>query len=74
MKLEPLLYVTDLQKSIQFYRDILGFKFCVGVWVGGSTTFFSFFLLFFAKRREVFGLRFLAAAGARGGLLPKPHV
>jgi uncharacterized glyoxalase superfamily protein PhnB len=26
MKLEPLIYVSDIFKSIYFYRDILGFK------------------------------------------------
>lgn len=26
MKLEPLLYVSDILQSIYFYRDILGFK------------------------------------------------
>lgn len=26
MKLEPLIYVTDLEKSIQFYTKVLGFK------------------------------------------------
>jgi uncharacterized glyoxalase superfamily protein PhnB len=26
MKLEPLIYVSDILKSIYFYRDILGFK------------------------------------------------
>lgn len=26
MKLEPLLYVSNLQRSINFYTEILGFK------------------------------------------------
>ncbi|MFH0791670.1 MAG: VOC family protein [bacterium] len=26
MKLEPLLYVSDLNKSIKFYTDVLGFR------------------------------------------------
>ncbi len=26
MKLEPLLYVSDLSRSIQFYRDLLGLR------------------------------------------------
>jgi uncharacterized glyoxalase superfamily protein PhnB len=26
MKLEPMIYTTNLEESIQFYRDILGFE------------------------------------------------
>ena len=26
MKLEPMIYTTDIEKSIKFYRDILGFE------------------------------------------------
>ena len=26
MKLEPMVYTTDIEKSIKFYRDVLGFE------------------------------------------------
>ena len=26
MKLEPMIYTTDIEKSINFYRDVLGFE------------------------------------------------
>jgi catechol 2,3-dioxygenase-like lactoylglutathione lyase family enzyme len=26
MKLEPMIYTTNIERSIQFYRDVLGFK------------------------------------------------